>query len=175
MSLQCFESKTIGYLPNRNEVIEMAMKFTIYKLLLMSYTGGIFGGLLAAADPVVAFNVFLLAALFAAIGGVGAAIRDYANNKERNTGELIIQIFNLAINMGVFGAGIAMVGFWWMKPDSNSQWFLIGFAGLSGLIGLRVLEPLAGAISRTMEKMFGRFSDAVDNQGDQEKKNNGPS
>lgn len=111
-------------------------------------------GLVASIEPMTGIDVVTMVAASAglgALGGIAQALRSHRTSK--------LDIVNAAINMGCFGTSISLIGVWYFEPDESLRWMLIGFSGMSGLVGLPIFEPLSkhvgSALDRALSHIFG--------------------
>lgn len=79
--------------------------------------------------------VLLLSAIFGAVGGWASARR----NGIRDVDDMLTH----SVSMALFGASLAMAGYWYFAGESSSGYLLIGISGFCGLVGLPIFEPLS--------------------------------
>jgi hypothetical protein len=99
----------------------------------------------AVVEPLAIPYVLLWSAIASAIGGAASArlsgIRD------------IEEIATHSISMSLFGVSIAMISYWNLETASKTGYPLIGIAGLCGLIGISIFEPLTRLVTATMDSI----------------------
>jgi hypothetical protein len=99
----------------------------------------------AVVEPLAIPYVLLGSAAASAIGGAASArlsgIRD------------IEEIATHSVSMSLFGVSIAMISYWSIDPLSKTGYPVIGIAGLCGLIGISIFEPLTRLVTTTIESL----------------------
>lgn len=101
--------------------------------------------LVTVVEPLAIPYVLLWSAVASAIGGAASArlsgIRD------------VEEIATHSVSMSLFGVSIAMISYWNLEAASQTGYPLIGIAGLCGLVGISIFEPLTRLVTATMDSL----------------------
>jgi hypothetical protein len=101
-----------------------------------------------------ALVIFSCSGVFAAIAGIAAAIRMAVKVDKWST----FNIISHALNMGCLGMFLSMLAVWYVeKLNPATGYAIIGFCGLCGLIGVPLIDPLAGMIQEIIKRLVYAF------------------
>lgn len=101
-----------------------------------------------------ALVIFGCSGVFAAIAGIAAAIRMAVKVDKWST----FNIISHALNMGCLGMFLSMLAVWYVeKLNPATGYAIIGFCGLCGLIGVPLIDPLAGMIQEIIKRLVYAF------------------
>jgi len=101
-----------------------------------------------------ALVIFGCSGVFAAIAGIAAAVRMSVKADKWSW----FNILSHALNMGCLGMCLSMLAVWYIeKLEPATGYAIIGFCGLCGLIGVPLIDPLAGMIQEIIKRFIYAF------------------
>lgn len=101
-----------------------------------------------------ALVIFGCSGIFAALAGIAAAVRMAVKVDKWST----FNIVSHALNMGCLGMFLSMIAVWYVeKLNPATGYAIIGFCGLCGLIGVPLIDPLAGMIQEIIQRLIYAF------------------
>lgn len=101
-----------------------------------------------------ALVIFGCSGVFAAIAGIAAAVRMAVKADKWSW----FNILSHALNMGCLGMFLSMLAVWYVeKLEPATGYAIIGFCGLCGLIGVPLIDPLAGMIQEIIQRLIYAF------------------
>lgn len=101
-----------------------------------------------------ALVIFGCSGVFAAIAGIAAAVRMSVKADKWSW----FNILSHALNMGCLGMFLSMLAVWYVeKLEPATGYAIIGFCGLCGLIGVPLIDPLAGMIQEIIKRFIYAF------------------
>ena len=101
--------------------------------------------LLAALKPLAIEQVLFWSAVASATGGAASAKLAGVQKLE--------EIATHATSMALFGVSIAMISYWNLAETNRTGYPMIGIAGLCGLVGISIFEPLTRLVTTTIETL----------------------
>lgn len=99
----------------------------------------------AVVEPLAIPYVLFWSAVASAVGGTVSARLSGIRNFE--------EIATHSVSMSLFGVSIAMISCWNLETATQLGYPLIGIAGLCGLVGISIFEPLTRLVTATIETL----------------------
>jgi hypothetical protein len=99
----------------------------------------------ASVEPLAIPYVLFWSAIASAVGGAASARLAGITSLD--------EIATHSVSMSLFGVSIAMISYWSLDSVSSTGYPLIGIAGLCGLTGISIFEPLTRLVTATIETL----------------------
>lgn len=101
-----------------------------------------------------ALVIFGCSGVFAAVAGVAAAVRMSVKVDKWS----VYNIISHALNMGCLGMFLSMLAVWYVeKLEPTTGYAIIGFCGLCGLVGVPLIDPIAGMVQEIIQRLIYAF------------------
>lgn len=98
-----------------------------------------------------ALFIFGCSGALAAFAGIAAAVRMAVKADKWSWSNVLSH----ALNMGCLGMFLSMLAVWYVqKLEPATGYAIIGFCGLCGLIGVPLIDPMAGMVQEVIQRMI---------------------